>query len=123
MTDAFLWPRGTRVGLVLFAVQLAGCAPYPDQIAPANVSSAHYQGQSCQQLASQRNDVVGKLNAANSKQTYSATNDAIAAVFSPLTYGVGIGDEGNFETQIASLKGQYDALTRAGQSDGCFPEG
>ena len=128
--------RVVAAALVLVSAVLGGCTPYPNKISAANVSTSQYLGLSCRELVSQRNDVARKLNAANSVQLESAQINSflvgglnvvllpyIMAAWLVPNRGGGNSSGGNFEAEISLLKGEYDALTRAGTPKGCFPDG
>lgn len=107
----------------VFLTSVAGCATKPDQIQGIYVSPATYSSWSCQAISAERKRVVNKVNELNGTQSKKSSNDAIAM-------GVGLvllwpalfflASESDLEPQIASLKGNYDALTSVGNQKGCF---
>jgi hypothetical protein len=102
---------------------LTACAAQPEKVASTYVSPTTYSGFSCKQLVSERNRVVAKVNELNGAQKKKADNDAAMMgvgmiLFWPALIGLAAGSD--VEVQLASMKGNYDALTQAGMQKGCF---
>jgi hypothetical protein len=106
------------------ALLLTGaCAKSPDQIEAAYVSPTAFSGLSCRQIVSERNRVVEQVNQMSAAQAKKASNDKAAVgvgaiLFWPALFALNSGSD--LEPQIAQLKGNYDALTAAGEQKNCF---
>lgn len=111
----------TKIAL-LCAVAAAGCAPKPEEVVGTYVSPSTYSSYSCKQIITERNLVVQKVNELSGVQSKKAEDDsaktAIGIVlFWPALFFVGHDD---VAPQLATAKGNYDALTAAGTTKGCF---
>lgn len=93
------------------ALLLAACAATPESIGPAYVSEVTYQSWSCTQLGEES----GRLNAAyataSEQQNRARSNDTVGVIFLGLPVASLSG--GNVAAQIASIKGQQDAVNRS----------
>lgn len=110
------------LGLTL-AASVSGCAPQPEAITATYVSAATYSSYSCRAIVDERNRVVQKVNELTGVQKKKADNDAVATgvgmvLFWPALFFLGSGSD--VEPQLATMKGNYDALTSAGIQKGCF---
>ena len=117
MTKTMLIPM--LCGIVAFT----GCAKQPDAIQAAYVSPAIYSSRSCAAIVEERNRVVQQVNTVSAAQKKKASNDAVATgvglvLFWPALFALNAGADN--EAQLASLKGNYDALTAAGVEKGCL---
>ncbi len=111
------------VSTFALSLSLAACAAQPDKVVSTYVSPTTYSSFSCKQLISDRNGVVAKVNELNGAQKKKADNDAAMMgvgmiLFWPALIGLAAGSD--VEVQLASMKGNYDALTQAGMQKGCF---
>ena len=109
---------------ILAALSLSGCAPQPDQVVGTYVSPATYAGYSCKQLITERNAVVAKVNELTGAQKTKADNDGAAmavglVLFWPALFF--LGNRNDMSPQLATMKGNYDAMTAAGVAKRCFP--
>jgi hypothetical protein len=108
---------------ILAALSLAGCATQPSQVVATYVSPSTYSSYSCKQIISERNRIVQKVDELSGVQKKKADNDAAAmgigiVLFWPALFALGGGSD--VEPQLASMKGNYDALTAAGTQKNCF---
>lgn len=92
------------------AIAIAGCAKSPDAIAPAYVSPINYQNLDCGQLAQEDARITDALLRASKQQENARTNDAVGVLLIGLPVSSMSGD--NIAPEIASLKGQRDAIRR-----------
>ncbi len=111
------------VSAIALSISLAACAAQPDKVTSTYVSPTTYGNFSCKQLIAERNRVVAKVNELNGAQKKKADNDAAMMgvgmiLFWPALIGLAAGSD--VEVQLASMKGNYDALTQAGMQKGCF---
>lgn len=111
------------VAFAMIAATVSGCAPKASDVAPTYVPASKYYNQSCSQLVSQRNDMVGQLNVLTLQQSKKSGNDAAAVgvgaiLFWPALFFIGSGNDNS--AQISVLKGEYDAITSAGGLKNCF---
>lgn len=115
--------RINNFGIVLLCLAVAGCAKQPDKVAGTYVSPTTYSDLSCKKIISERNQVVAKVDELAGAQKKKADSDAAMmgvglVLFWPALIGLAAGK--NQETQLASMKGHYDALTAAGTKKNCF---
>jgi hypothetical protein len=96
---------------------LAGCAAKPETIAPAYVSTIPYETWTCAQLASEAQHIEGAMTSAYAQQNQARTNDAVGVFFIGLPVSSMSG--GNIAPQIATLKGQQEAVRQTMQKKGC----
>jgi hypothetical protein len=103
---------------------VSACATRPDKIAPAYTSSMTYSGLDCRTIRSETNAVVTRLNSLAGVQNKKATTDAVLTgvglvLFWPaLFFTSGVSGSDN-EAEIASLKGQAEALAASYRAQGC----
>lgn len=102
---------------------LAACASQPEAVVGTYVSPATYSDYSCKQIISERNRVVQKVDELTGVQKKKADSDAAMMgvgmiLFWPALFGLAAGSD--VEPQLASMKGNYDALTAAGTQKSCF---
>jgi len=108
---------------VCSAMTLVGCAKPPQKIEAAYQSPVIYKHLSCREIIKERNTVVAKVNEATGQQKKNSTNDAVAmgvglVLFWPSLFFIRSGKQ--VDGQLAAYKGQYDALTAAGEQKGCL---
>ena len=109
--------------IVATAMLLNACATQPAEVTGTYVSPSTYSGMSCKQIISERNRVVSKVDELTGVQKKKADNDAAMmgvglVLFWPALFALGAGSD--VEPQLASMKGNYDALTAAGTQKSCF---
>ena len=107
----------------LMLMTLSACATPPDKVVGTYVSPATYSSYNCKQIVSERNRVVQKVNELTGVQKKKADTDAAVmgigmVLFWPALFGLAAGSD--VEPQLASMKGNYDALTAIGTQKGCF---
>ncbi len=95
---------------------LSACASQPEDIQATYVSPNLYANYSCSELLEERERIVAKVNAASAAQSDKATNDAVATgvgliLFWPAIFFLAAGSDR--EAELASLKGNYDAIEQA----------
>lgn len=100
-----------------------GCAQRPAAIQATYVSSSTYANDSCEAIVAERNRIVTEVEALSGAQRKKAASDAVVTgvgvvLFWPALIGLAAGQDQ--APQIASLKGNYEALTAAGHQKGCF---
>lgn len=100
---------------------LSGCADHSDKIQASYVSPMQYQDYSCHQIRSEVARVSHKVNEIAGVQDKTATNDAWATgvgvvLFWPALFFIAHDDQ---HTQLAELKGQYDALQEVAIKKNC----
>ncbi|WP_372885469.1 hypothetical protein [Shimia sp.] len=108
--------------IAIAGLSLSGCAKSPDSIQATYVSPSTYASYSCRSLAEERNNIVNQVNDLSGKQKKEATEDAVATGVGLLLFWPALfflADNGDLEPQIASLKGHYDAVSKAWHEKGC----
>ena len=98
---------------------LIGCAKSSGEIRGSYISPIQYQAWDCQQIGAEMQSVSLRANEAAGVQDNKADSDALAAivVFWPAAFFVG--GDGQTAAELASLKGQFEALERAGIEKKC----
>lgn len=96
---------------------LASCAKDPKSIAPAYVSHVPYQEWSCTQLAQEVVRVEAALTEASAQQKKARGNDIAGVILIGLPVSSLSGD--NIAPQIASLKGQKQAIEQVMNLKNC----
>lgn len=101
---------------------MAGCANKANEIAPAYVSPALYNSMSCQQLATEAQDVANRAAHAAAVQDKKASNDAVAVgvatvLFWPAAFM--IKGDGASAAEVARLKGEMAAIENANRQKNC----
>jgi len=96
---------------------LAACAQAPEQIEPSYVSSVPYETWSCQQLGEETVRLNQALATASQTQDQTRSNDTAGVILLGLPVASMSG--GNIAPQIASLKGQQDAVRQMMISKNC----
>ena len=110
------------VALTCVAAASAGCASRSENIGAAYVSPVAYQSYSCQQIAQESARVSSRAAQLSGVQDSKATSDAIATgvavvLFWPAAFLI----KGDSATagELASLKGQRDAIEQASIAKRC----
>ncbi|HTK85871.1 MAG TPA: hypothetical protein VL625_12380 [Patescibacteria group bacterium] len=106
------------------AALLTGCAEHADKIQGTYVSPVEYQDMSCKQIRREMMRVSRKVNEIAGVQDRQASNDEAAMgvgliLFWPALFFLAGHDQ---HTQLADLKGQYDALEEAAIQKNCDVE-
>lgn len=105
------------IGAVALTALLAGCAKRPETIAPAYVSALPYQNLSCAQLAEEMARVNAAYAVAAQQQNDAATGDAWGVFLIGMPTSTLSGS--NVAAQVASLKGQQEALHQSAIRKNC----
>lgn len=106
-----------HIAIVLAALVLvSGCAKPPSKIAATAVASSEYDSSSCKSLSTQLSSVSEQLAEVETKQRNKVATDA-ATVFLVLIPVSSMA--GDFEAEIAQLKGEKNAIERSKQKKGC----
>jgi len=108
--------------LTLPFLMLAGCASASKDITSSYVSPLQYQSFSCQQIAAEAQRVSGKATELSGVQDEKVSKDAVTTgvaivLFWPAAFLVG--GNGQTAAELASLKGQFDALQQASIAKNC----
>jgi len=106
---------GALAAIAAFA--LAACAKTPDSIPPAYVSEMDYQSSGCTQLAAQNQKVTEQLAVASKKQQSTHNKDAVGILLLGLPVSSMSGED--VAPEIASLKGQQQAIRKQQAAKGC----
>lgn len=96
---------------------LAACAKSPESIAPEYISPVAYQGYTCKQLAEEQARVASALSLASQQQDNARTNDTVGVILIGLPVSSLSGD--NIAPQVAKLKGEGEAIHKAGLQKNC----
>lgn len=101
---------------------MTSCAKSSGEIRGSYVSPIQYQGWDCQQIGAEMQRVSQRANEAAGVQDNKVDNDALVTaaaivVFWPAAFFVG--GDGQSAAELASLRGQFEALERAGIEKKC----
>ena len=115
--------RSAACLLTAGALALSGCAAQPDQVSKSYVSPSTYSHLNCAALQSERMSLIEYVNTLTEQQKKKAGNDAAAmavgmVLFWPALFALSAGKDNG--PQLATAKGQYDAISAAGRAKGCF---
>jgi hypothetical protein len=105
------------IATVALAALVSGCAKRPESIAPAYVSALPYQNLSCSQLAEEMARVNAAYTVAAQQQNDAATGDAWGVFLIGMPTSTLSG--ANVAAQVASLKGQQEALHQSAVRKNC----
>ncbi len=105
-----------KMTIFLVPVLLLGCATRPSSIEPLVVSDTSYEGLSCKQLVSGINEKYKELAVYSKAQNSKATSDIVT---STLLLVPGSLFTGNYEEEIAQLKGDVIAINHNLQKKQC----
>lgn len=100
-----------------FCLVLSACAVAPENIPPTYVSEMTYQPFSCEQLGQEQARMVAALATASDAQRRARSNDTAGVIFLGLPVSSLSGS--NQASNIARLKGEIDAIQRAGIQKNC----
>ena len=100
------------ITITCVAALLSGCADHADKVQGTYVSPVQYQDYSCKQIRQEMMRVSRKVNEVSGVQDKQASNDSAAmgvglVIFWPALFFLAGHDQ---HTELAELKGQYDAL-------------
>ena len=98
-------------------IVLSGCAKSPESISPSYISDVPYQSWSCAQLGQEELRLNEALSVASAQQKKARTNDTVGVILIGLPVSSLSGD--NIAPEIARLKGQLEAINRAGNMKNC----
>jgi hypothetical protein len=98
---------------------LCACAQSPEDIQPAYVSSIPYESWTCPQLVEEQQHLTEALATASAHQAQAHSNDIAGVVLLGLPVASMSG--ANMKPQIATMKGDQDAVRRASRKAGCQP--
>ena len=112
------------ITITCVAALLSGCADHADKIQGAYVSPVQYQDYSCKQIRQEMMRVSRKVNEVAGVQDRQASNDSAAmgvglVIFWPALFFLAGHDQ---HTELAELKGQYDALEQEAIQQNCDVE-
>ena|SRR5438045_1773796 len=114
--------RAITIGCV--AALLSACADHADKIQGTYVSPVEYHDYSCKQIRQEMMRVSRKVNQVSGVQDRQASNDSVAmgvglVIFWPALFFLAGHDQ---HTELAELKGEYDALEEAAIQKNCDVE-
>lgn len=114
--------KKTSAAILSAAVTLSACAQSPNQVEASYVSPSTYAGRSCNTLMAERNEIVSRVNVLTKEQQTAATTDAVATgvalvIFWPAAIALAATKDN--ATALAAAKGNYDAITKQMQKQGC----
>ena len=113
----------TRVTIGVFAaLAMAGCASKSEDISPSYVSPMNYQNYSCDQLIQEGRSVSSRAAIASGQQDKARSKDAVktgvgVVLFWPVL--LFMDGDGPKAAELASLKGQMDAIESAAIQKKC----
>jgi hypothetical protein len=101
---------------------LGGCASSSDDIAAAYISPLAYDNYTCPQLAGEMQRISARVNQVTGSVDDRATNDKIAmgvglVIFWPALFM--LKGNGPQQQELATLKGEYDAVNQASIKNNC----
>jgi hypothetical protein len=114
--------KKTVLGLCLLSqIGLAGCASHAENIQASYVSPMEYHDYSCRQIRAEMVRLSRKVSEISGAQDRQAGNDSAAMgvgliLFWPALFFLAGNDH---HTELAQLKGQYDALQEAAIQKNC----
>lgn len=110
--------RTTTVMLAAAAAAMAtGCAPTPESIQPSYVSEMPFRSWTCDQLGEELGRLDSALATAYAQQNTARTNDTVGVLLIGLPVGSMSGQ--SVAPQIASYKGQQEAVRKASIRNNC----
>ena len=107
---------------VFMALAIAGCASKSADIAPSYVSPMNYQNYTCEQLSEEGRNVSSRAAIASGQQDKARSRDAVktgvgVVLFWPVL--LFMDGDGPKSAELASLKGQMDAIEQASIQKKC----
>lgn len=113
----------TRLGASLMALAvLAGCATAGKDIAAAYVSPTQFSNLDCDQVRMEMGRLNGRVNQLTGRLDEAANNDKTIAIAGGLLFWpalFALGGTKQQETELARLKGEYDALQSVSTQKKC----
>jgi len=111
-----------KISAITALTLASACAPTPENVSASYVSQSTFNGSSCGNLTNQRNEIVREVNVLNGLQRQNANADAAAMgigmlLFWPALFVVAA--NGDHQTELASAKGRFNAITGKMQAQGC----
>lgn len=103
--------------LLALALILGGCASSPETITASYVSPILYRNLSCDQLAEEGHRLLAAYQVAAAKQNQAVTGDAVGVLLIGLPLSSMTGN--NVAPEVAKIKGEHEAVVRAGREKGC----
>lgn len=102
---------------------VCACASKPENISATYVSPALYGAYQCEELMLERERITAKVTEVSRAQSDKASNDAVATgvgviLFWPALLFLASGSDR--EAELASLKGNYDAISQAAIQKKCL---
>lgn len=95
-------------GAVCASVMISGCAKKADNIEPAAISTAKYDGWSCSKLAREKAFVDEALVRVSASQDKAASSDTVMVIL------IGVPTSGGGTPgEVARLKGEQEAIRRS----------
>lgn len=113
--------RRILIAIAASGILLSACSTAPDKISANYVSPLQYANYDCIQTREELLRVFSRVNSISGMQSTRAKNDVLAVgvgmvVFWPALFLVAGGD---LKTELASLKGQYEALSKVAIEKRC----
>jgi hypothetical protein len=103
--------------ICLAALFFAGCATAPENIPPAYISEMSYMNYTCEQLAQEQERLASALASTSKAQRQARTNDTWGVILIGLPTASLSGS--NVAAEVARLKGELQALQKAGIMKNC----
>jgi hypothetical protein len=105
----------------ILATTLSACATAPEDVSPRYQSAAKYDPMTCEGIVKQREEIAEKVEKVSGKQRAHRTEDEVAigvgaVIFWPALLWLAVGSK---KTELADLKGQYEAVQRAADAKHC----
>jgi hypothetical protein len=107
----------TRIRALFPLLLLTACATLPESIPPSYVSAMTYQSYSCQQLGEEQGRLGAALSTASDAQRNARSNDTLGVILLGLPVSSLSGS--NQASNIGRLKGELDAVQKAGIGKNC----
>ncbi len=121
----FVYKERTMKKITIYATMsafiLSGCASSPEDIEAQYVSPVSFQSYNCQQIFHELAEIKSREAYLYDEQEDHATGDAVAVgigltLFWPALFFLMDGDK---ESQISRIKGEYQALEKVSRDKGC----
>ncbi len=115
--------RTLRIAMLgALGMQLAACATDPSKIRSTYTSSAPYEHLSCERLNAEHDSLGAAIEGATADQQGLSNHDAVMAAAALFVWPAvfGIGSAGDRASDLSRLKGERDAVYRAGSDKDCF---
>ena len=96
---------------------VAGCAAAPEDVAPLYTSAIPYESWSCDQLAQEKQNLAVAVANESVQQQKAHSGDTVGVLLLGVPTASMSGE--NVAPQLASLKGQQQAVAEAAAHDGC----